>query len=100
MKHRQRLPLFKVDLHHKLARVWWEGAAKGWIPVGLPWVAMAGFILLMTHLRVLQHSIPGSIRYGGCRIGWSNRAFWCFSQDSISPASLSVVLNSWSPPEI
>jgi uncharacterized protein len=38
---------------HAEARVWWEGLLNGTTPVGLTWLAMAGFIRLMTHPRVL-----------------------------------------------
>ena len=38
---------------HARARVWWEGALNGQIPVGLPWICISGFIRLMTHPRVL-----------------------------------------------
>ncbi|MBW7896389.1 MAG: type II toxin-antitoxin system VapC family toxin [Opitutaceae bacterium] len=38
---------------HVKARAWWEGCLNGAVPVGLPWVSIAGFLRLMTHPRVL-----------------------------------------------
>lgn len=39
---------------HAAARTWWESCLNGSVPVGLSWVAMAGFLRLMTHPRVLD----------------------------------------------
>ena len=38
---------------HLLARRWWEELLNGQTPVGLPWIAISGFIRLMTHPRIL-----------------------------------------------
>ena len=38
---------------HTEAREWWEGLLNGKTPVGLPWIAIGGFIRLMTHPRIL-----------------------------------------------
>jgi len=38
---------------HARAREWWEGLLNGRMPVGLPWITLAGFIRLMTHPRIL-----------------------------------------------
>lgn len=40
--------------HHRQARDWWEGLLNGQAPVGLAWVAMSGFIRLMTSPRVME----------------------------------------------
>jgi len=42
------------DPHHAGARRWWEGLMNGSVPVGLSWLAMAGFVRIMTHPRVLR----------------------------------------------
>lgn len=41
------------DPHHEPAKAWWEEALSGNTPVGLPWVASAGFIRIMTNRRIL-----------------------------------------------
>jgi len=38
---------------HDRARQWWESTLNSHAPVGLSWVAISGFIRLMTHPRVL-----------------------------------------------
>lgn len=38
---------------HAKAKAWWEGLLNGRVPVGLPWLAIGGFLRLMTHPRVL-----------------------------------------------
>ena len=42
---------------HDKAREWWEGLLNGTQPVGIPWVAISGYIRLMTHPRVLVRPI-------------------------------------------
>jgi len=39
---------------HAEAKVWWESLLNGRAPVGLPLIAVAGFIRLMTNPRVLE----------------------------------------------
>lgn len=38
---------------HAAAKAWWEDLLNGKTPVGLTWLAISGFIRLMTHPRVL-----------------------------------------------
>ena len=40
-------------LRHEKAKVSWEECLNGAVPVGLPWIVVAGFLRLMTHPRVL-----------------------------------------------
>ncbi len=47
--HNDQAPL------HAEAKMWWESLLNGRVPVGLPWIAVGGFIRLMTHPRVLKH---------------------------------------------
>jgi len=47
--HNDQAPL------HAEAKLWWEGLLNGRAPVGLPWIAVGGFIRLMTHSRVLKN---------------------------------------------
>lgn len=44
--------------HHVEAKGWWEDLLSSDEPVGLPWVAMLGFIRLMTHRAVLLTPLP------------------------------------------
>lgn len=48
---------------HTAARKWWESCLNGRAPVGLSWVAMAGFLRLMTHPRVLERpmAVPAAV---------------------------------------
>lgn len=43
---------------HVAAKGWWEASLNGKTPVGLTWPAIAGFIRLMTHPRVLENPMP------------------------------------------
>lgn len=43
---------------HVAAKGWWETSLNGKTPVGLTWLAIAGFIRLMTHPRVLENPMP------------------------------------------
>jgi len=43
---------------HDSAREWWEGALNGTRPVGLPWVAILGFIRIATHRQILARPLP------------------------------------------
>ena len=43
---------------HAAAKAWWEALLNGKTPVGLSWLAIAGFIRLMTHPRVLVMPMP------------------------------------------
>jgi len=46
---------------HPAARAWWEALLNGTQPVGLPWVAVLGFIRLTTHRQILARPIPVSV---------------------------------------
>jgi toxin-antitoxin system PIN domain toxin len=43
---------------HTAARTWWEALLNGTTPVGLSWVAMLGFIRIVTHPQVLANPMP------------------------------------------
>jgi uncharacterized protein len=59
--HNERAPF------HAKARVWWEGCLNGSDPVGLTWIAMGGFIRLMTHPRVLANPMTIAAAVGHVR---------------------------------
>ena len=40
---------------HREALTWWEGCLNGETPIGLSWMAIGGFLRLMTHARVLAN---------------------------------------------
>jgi toxin-antitoxin system PIN domain toxin len=42
---------------HRAARAWWEELLNGSRPVGLPWVALLGYIRVTTHRQVLAHPL-------------------------------------------
>jgi uncharacterized protein len=42
---------------HAAARAWWEALLNGTLPVGLPWVAILGFIRVTTHRQVLARPL-------------------------------------------
>lgn len=46
------------DPHHDRAREWWESTLQGSSPIGLSWMAIGGFLRLMTHPRVLRNPMP------------------------------------------
>jgi len=48
------------DPHHMAAREWWENSLEKGGLVGLSWIAMGGFLRLITHPRVLL--IPMNIK--------------------------------------
>lgn len=43
---------------HEKALAWWEKCLNGSLPIGLSWVAISGFLCLMTHPRVLVQPMP------------------------------------------
>jgi len=45
-------------LQHTAAKAWWEDLLNGKTPVGLSWLAISGFLRLMTHPRVLAQPLP------------------------------------------
>ena len=42
---------------HAAARRWWEGLMNGAGTVGLPWVAMLGFVRISTNPRILDNPL-------------------------------------------
>ncbi len=46
---------------HPAARAWWEALLNGTQPVGLPWIAVLGFIRLTTHRQILARPIPVAV---------------------------------------
>ena len=47
---------------HDTARQWWEGLMNGTGTVGLPWVAILGFIRIATNPKILDHPLDvGSV---------------------------------------
>ena len=49
---------------HDAAREWWETLMNGAGSVGLPWVAILGFIRIATHPRILDNPLDPA---GACR---------------------------------
>ncbi len=45
------------DPRHEAARAWWEESLNGPGPVGLSWLAIGGFLRVMTHPRVLREPL-------------------------------------------
>ncbi len=43
---------------HAAARSWWEDLLNGSRPVGLPWVAILGFVRIATHRQILSRPLP------------------------------------------
>ena len=39
---------------HQAAREWWEALMNGTQTVGLPWIAILGFIRISTHAKILD----------------------------------------------
>lgn len=52
---------------HEATKAWWEASLSGDEPVGLAWVAMLGFIRLMSNPRVLARPMAGPEAAGLCR---------------------------------
>jgi len=52
---------------HAPARRWWEGCLSGTEPVAIAWVAMLGFVRLMSSRRVLLDPMPPREAVGHCR---------------------------------
>lgn len=42
---------------HRSARTWWEGLLNSTQPVGLAWVAILGFIRIVTHRQILANPL-------------------------------------------
>lgn len=49
------------DPRHLAAKTWWESAIGGERPIGLSWIAIGGFVRLMTHSRVLVNPMPVAV---------------------------------------
>jgi len=43
---------------HKRAKPWWEGCLSGRETVGLPWVALLGFLRIISNPRVFLRPMP------------------------------------------
>jgi hypothetical protein len=54
---------------HAAARRWWEALLNGRRPVGLPIVAMLGFIRIATHRQILANPMSARAACGHVR-GW------------------------------
>ena len=48
---------------HGAARRWWEALMNGGGSVGLPWIALLGFVRITTHSRLLDNPLDAS---GAC----------------------------------
>jgi uncharacterized protein len=46
---------------HSAARAWWEDMLSGTRQVGLPWVAILGFIRIATHRHVFAKPLPVAV---------------------------------------
>lgn len=64
--HNDQAPL------HAEAKVWWESLLNERVSVGLPWIAVGGFIRLMTHPRVLERPMEAA-RAVECVREWLER---------------------------
>lgn len=52
--------VYAVDssaVHHRVAKHWLDGALSGSAPVGLAWLALIGFVRLVTHPSVTAHPL-------------------------------------------
>ncbi|MYE25470.1 MAG: type II toxin-antitoxin system VapC family toxin [Gammaproteobacteria bacterium] len=52
---------------HAVAKTWWETRLSEVEPVGLAWVAMLGFVRIMSNRRVLARPMPLDEAVGHCR---------------------------------
>lgn len=52
---------------HTVAKAWWEARLSEDEPVGLAWVAMLGFVRIMSNRRVLAHPMPLDEAVGHCK---------------------------------
>ena len=43
--------------HHAAARRWWEDSLSGAEPVGVPWVVVLAFTLLLTHPTLCERPV-------------------------------------------
>ena len=50
----------------KPRKAWWEASLSGDKPVGLAWIAMLGFVRLMSNPRVLAHPMAAPEAAGLC----------------------------------
>lgn len=58
---------------HAKAKAWWEELLNGRTQVGLPWIAVGGFIRLMTNPKVLANPMKVEQAVGHVR-AWLERA--------------------------
>lgn len=59
-------------MQHGVARLWWEAALSEGQPVGLAWMAMLGFLRVMTHPRIVPKPMPVAVATTAVR-GWIAR---------------------------
>lgn len=52
---------------HTVAKAWWEARLSEDEPVGLAWVAMLGFVRIMSNRRVLARPMPLDEAVGHCK---------------------------------
>ena len=52
---------------HAAARAWWERALGGTRPVGLPWVALLGFVRIATHRHIFTSPLSVAAACGHAR---------------------------------
>ena len=57
---------------HGKARHWWEALMNGTRPIGLTWIATAGFIRITTNHRILAHPLPAKVACSHVR-SWLGR---------------------------
>ena len=51
------MPTIRKSRRHKAAREWWERLMNGTRSVGLPWVAILGFIRIATNPKILDNPL-------------------------------------------
>lgn len=59
---------------HTAARSWWEDLVSGTRPVGLPWVALLGFIRIATHRHIFTSPLPVAVACAHVR-AWLSRPY-------------------------
>jgi len=82
---------------HVPAKAWWERCLSGTRPVGLAWVALLGFVRLMSSRRVLLEPMTPNEAVGHCRL-------WMLQPNaqivSPGPAHIDVLSNLVTGPSI
>lgn len=72
------------------ARAWWEALMNGAGSVGLPWIALLGFVRVATHSRVVEN--PLDVRGACARVvrGWSGRRRFRSTPETAMRTSCSI----------